>query len=112
LRGFFRAFCFRGFALRYRRARAASMISIRAELPLPSCPTTVTTIGAVIRPHSMQATSEFLDDLPQGLGVLFDDPQGLLCTRQFGRRLLVALARFVGWFHVSTLGAGPKGALS
>jgi len=46
-------------------------------------------LASLSRPHhpephlrpvmaSMQATAEFLDDLPQLVGVFFDDPQGFL----------------------------------
>jgi hypothetical protein len=57
----------------------------------------------------MQATAEFLDHLPQVTGILFDDAASLLRARQLGRLIFfIHASRFVGRFHVSTVGTGPK----
>jgi hypothetical protein len=48
---------------------------------------------------SMEALTELLDDLPQVVRVIRDDPQGFLREREPGPRCLLALTWFVGLVH-------------
>jgi hypothetical protein len=61
---------------------------------------------------SIEMSAELLDDLPQIVHVLFDDPTRFLWARPFERRLVFTRARFFGRFHAAMVGREPKGPLS
>jgi len=66
-------------------------------------------IATLMRPL-IEALTELLDDIPQAVRVLLNDPPGFLCGRRLGPWLI--LIWFVGFVHGSTVRREPKRTMS